>query len=83
MVSSQDAIPLKAGRAGHAFTGITREPGRSRTEEPDEGNPHVRICGKGAGQPVPLPKTFYSDFYNLDNDKKTQALVFLDKQKPL
>jgi len=28
---------------------------RIRTEEPDEGNLHVRICGEGAGQPVPLP----------------------------
>lgn len=28
---------------------------RVRTEEPDEGNIHVRICGEGAGQPVPLP----------------------------
>jgi len=25
------------------------------TEEPDEGNLHVRICGEGAGEPVPLP----------------------------
>jgi len=28
---------------------------RNRTEEPDAGVPHVRICGEGAGQPVPLP----------------------------
>ena len=28
---------------------------RIRTEEPDAGVPHVRICGEGAGQPVPLP----------------------------
>ena len=28
---------------------------RIRTEEPDERNLHVRICGEGAGQPVPLP----------------------------
>lgn len=28
---------------------------RVRTEEPDEGKLHVRICGEGAGQPVPLP----------------------------
>ncbi len=28
---------------------------RIRTEEPDEGNLHVRICGEGAGKPVPLP----------------------------
>ncbi len=27
------------------------------TEEPDEGNLHVRICGEGAGEPVPLPGT--------------------------
>jgi len=26
-----------------------------RTEEPDEGNLHVRICGESAGQPVLLP----------------------------
>ena len=26
-----------------------------RTEEPDEGNLQVRVCGEGAGQPVPLP----------------------------
>ena len=25
------------------------------TKEPDEGNLHVRVCGEGAGQPVPLP----------------------------
>jgi hypothetical protein len=30
---------------------------RAETEEPDEGNLHVRICGEGAGQPVPLPGT--------------------------
>jgi hypothetical protein len=29
---------------------------RNRTEEPDAGVPHVRICGEGAGQPVPLPR---------------------------
>ena len=28
---------------------------RIGTEEPDEVNLHVRICGEGAGQPVPLP----------------------------
>jgi hypothetical protein len=28
-----------------------------RTEEPDEGNLQVRVCGEGAGQPVPLPGT--------------------------
>jgi len=28
---------------------------RVRTEEPDEGNLQVRVCGEGAGQPVPLP----------------------------
>jgi hypothetical protein len=26
-------------------------------EEPEEGNLHVRICGEGAGEPVPLPGT--------------------------
>jgi len=31
---------------------------RIRTEEPDAGVPHVRICGEGAGQPVPLPGDF-------------------------
>jgi hypothetical protein len=31
---------------------------RNRTEEPDAGVPHVRICGEGAGQPVPLPRGF-------------------------
>ena len=28
---------------------------RIRTEEPDEGNLHVRVCGGSAGQPVLLP----------------------------
>jgi len=27
------------------------------TEEPDAGNLHVRLCGEGAGEPVPLPGT--------------------------
>ena len=30
---------------------------RFRTEEPYEGNLHVRDCGEGAGKPVPLPGT--------------------------
>ena len=30
---------------------------RIRTEEPDEGNLHVRVCGGSAGQPVLLPGT--------------------------
>jgi hypothetical protein len=39
---------------------------RIRTEEPDAGVPHVRICGEGAGQPVPLPGGFdKSDFRDL------------------
>ena len=29
------------------------------TEEPDEGNLHVRVCGGSAGQPVLLPGTPY------------------------
>ena len=39
---------------------------RIRTEEPDAGVPHVRICGEGAGQPVPLPGGFENpDFHGL------------------
>jgi len=39
---------------------------RIRTEEPDAGVPHVRICGEGAGQPVPLPGVPYKpDYYRL------------------
>ena len=29
------------------------------TEEPDEGNLHVRVCGGSAGQPVLLPGSPY------------------------
>ena len=35
---------------------------RIRTEEPDAGVPHVRICGEGAGQPVPLPGVLHARF---------------------
>lgn len=35
---------------------------RNRTEEPDAGVPHVRICGEGAGQPGPLPGGFEFEF---------------------
>jgi hypothetical protein len=39
---------------------------RNRTEEPDAGVPHVRICGEGAGQPVPLPGVLKrNDFYSV------------------
>jgi hypothetical protein len=36
---------------------------RNRTEEPDAGVPHVRICGEGAGQPVPLPRVCLADYH--------------------
>jgi hypothetical protein len=38
---------------------------RNRTEEPDAGVPHVRICGEGAGQPVPLPGGFDTSDFNV------------------
>jgi hypothetical protein len=40
---------------------------RNRTEEPDAGVPHVRICGEGAGQPVPLPRKVRIQIFDVLN----------------
>ena len=62
-VGQQSYAPIGVNRL---VSGLVK---RIRTEEPDEGNLHVRICGEGAGRPVPLPGPFLSYFKNLDNGK--------------
>ena len=57
-----EQVTLSAGQQSYAPYGVSPvwlaiggQP--LATEEPYEGNLHVRVCGEGAGEPVPLPGT--------------------------